>query len=215
MKKIFTIGILGLLMSTTLLAQPRSYPQATPAKPAPQSSASASHPNNGHQNSSQNWSHNNHSGNHNGSWNGNGHNKGKGHNHWNGHGSNYYHNHPVTIVQPRPVIQVNVPAPRPIYGYNDYNARSFNFRDFMYTLKNQRFESDRLSVARQALYNNYFDTYQIREVLSVLEYEDSRIEFAKQAYLNCVDKQNYYRVNDMFKFSSSVHQLEEYIYARR
>lgn len=209
MKKIFTIGILGLLTSTTLLAQPRNYPQANPSKPHQETPKSPSY--NGNQNHSQNGHQNHSSGNGSGHW---GNNNGNGYGHSNHHGHHHY-DRPVTIVQPRPVIQVNIPAPRPVYGYNNYNVRNFNFRDFMYTLRNQRFESDRLSVARQALYNNYFDTYQIREVLSVLEYEDSRIEFAKQAYLNCVDKQNYYRVNDMFKFSSSVHQLEEYIYARR
>lgn len=195
MKRLFTLGLICFTGFSSVFANPRNEHQHINTLPK----------GGGHQSNYQP-PQNNHSNNH------YHHPKNNSHNHSN-------RNRSVTVISHRPVvrpvIRVNIPAPRPVYAEPVTNFQAFNFRDFIYTLRNQRFESDRLSIARQGLYNNYFDTYQIKEVLSLMEYEESRLEFAKDAYYNCVDKQNYYRINDMFRFSSSIHQLEEYIYARR
>ncbi len=42
-------------------------------------------------------------------------------------------------------------------------------------------------------------------------YEDNKLEFAKLAYKNCTDKDDYYRVNESFTYSSSKSELNEYI----
>lgn len=208
MKKLFTLGLIWISGIAILAANPRNPPQGNsghgPAKPAPQYQPAGPK---GKPTLAPSYQYHD--------------NKPK-----NNHSSHHHHHAPVVIHKPivmyppRPVVHINV-NPRPIYTTPVYSTPSysynqrFDFRDFVYTIRNQKFESDRLSIARQGLYNNNFDTYQIKEILSLLDYEDSRLEFAKDAYFNCVDKQNYFRINDMFKFSSSVHELENFIYARR
>lgn len=196
MKRFFTLGLVCLIGISTIIANPRNPHQQvnTPSKNHGGSSHSSPSPKN-HPDKYKNY-----------------------HSQQNHH---YQQHRPNTVIVTRPVYRpvirpaIHINTPRPVYVNHVAPSNSFNFRDFIYTLKNQRFESDRLSVARQALYSNYMDTYQIKEVLSIMEYEDSRLEFAKDAYQKCVDKQNYYRVNDMFQYSSSVHALEEFIFARR
>lgn len=212
MKKILTLSFIVLTGLSVLSANPRNPPKNQNNGQGRPSSHQPAPPKGGHQNHYSNPK--NHHNQHN-NWN---HHNNHGHSHSN-HG-NYHYNRPVVVhrpviyTPPRPLIQVHVQSPRPYYNNPVANNR-FEFRDFIYTIRNQKFESDKLSIARQGLYNNNFDTYQIKEILSLLDYEESRLEFAKDAYYNCVDKQNYFRINDMFKFSSSVHELENFIYARR
>jgi hypothetical protein len=42
-------------------------------------------------------------------------------------------------------------------------------------------------------------------------FDKNRLEFAKRAYKNCVDKRNYYLLNDAFDFDSYARQLNDYI----
>ena len=42
-------------------------------------------------------------------------------------------------------------------------------------------------------------------------FEDGKLEFAKQAYANCLNKDEYYLVNQAFIFSSSKNELNEFI----
>lgn len=212
MKKYLLSGLILFLGISTMVANPRNPPSGSNNKPPQGPSNYGNHY--GHPNQGPGKPNNNNHSYHGG----NNHHQ----DHWN-HTS--YHRppsrpvivtppRPVIVTTPRPVIQVQVNRPQTVYT-TPVNTYSFNFRDYVNTIRNQKFESDRISVARQGLYNNLFDTYQIKEVLSLLDYEESRLEFAKEAYNNCVDKQNYYRINEMFRFSSSVHELESFIFARR
>ncbi|MCO5248986.1 MAG: DUF4476 domain-containing protein [Chitinophagales bacterium] len=129
---------------------------------------------------------------------------------------------PVVVTQPvirtRPLININVNRPvytTPVRTTTTLNYPAFSFNDLIYSLENQRYESDRLSVARQAIAENRLDTYQILQIMTLFDYEESRLTIAKDAYYACLDRENYYRVNDMLKFSSSVRDLEDYIWSVR
>jgi hypothetical protein len=223
MRKIFTLSFILFSGFTLAIANPRNFPNNNSGHNNAPSGNSNSPSSSNNNSPSNNNNHPNHGSN---NYNNNNH----GYNNYsnNYHGNqcgNYSYPRPVVVFPPRPVIvtrpvyvsrpviQVNVP--RPNYNYNEPSYQGFNFKDFMYTLKNQNFDSDKLSIARQALRNNFFDTYQIREVMSTMDFEKNRVEFAKDAYSNCVDKQNYFRVNDAFEFSSSIRELEDYIFASR
>lgn len=79
---------------------------------------------------------------------------------------------------------------------------------------NQRFENDRLTVAKQVASNNRMTASQVAIMADVFSFESSRIEFAKFAYDFCFDRQNYYQVNRVFRFSSSISELDQYIASR-
>ncbi len=78
------------------------------------------------------------------------------------------------------------------------------------TLHNAAFESNRLSIFKQALPYNYFSTAQVRELMNEFWFESTKLEVAKMAYAKTIDQQNYYQVNNEFTFSSSVAELSDY-----
>lgn len=98
-------------------------------------------------------------------------------------------------------------------GYGSYGrAVSYeSFQSMKQTLRRENFENTRLTLAKQMMERNYFETAQVREMLQLFSFESNRLELAKYAYRNTVDKNNFYSVNDVFSFSSSREELSRYI----
>lgn len=86
-----------------------------------------------------------------------------------------------------------------------------NIPSVVNAMNHSSFESDKLTIAKQALRNNHIDAAGVERIARQFSFESSRLEFAKYAYSKCVDQQNYYRVNSVFDFSSSVRKLNEFI----
>ncbi len=78
-------------------------------------------------------------------------------------------------------------------------------------VNNQWFESGKLQVAKQGIMSNNLTAAQVAELMQLFSFESSRLEIAKMAFANTIDKQNYYIVNNEFWFSSSVAELDQYI----
>ncbi len=115
-------------------------------------------------------------------------------------------------------------------GYNDggynggacgtggyYTKPPLDFPRLQNTLNNASFESDRLTIAKQAVATHSVLADEIFLIMEMFSFESTKLDFAKFAYPHCEDKENYYRVNDAFSFSSSIHELNNYIngYGRR
>ncbi len=96
-----------------------------------------------------------------------------------------------------------------LYPINDYD-----FSTLLNTLRNASFESTKMGIANQVLYNNYFTSYQVKQIITVFSFENSRLEFAKAAYQKTIDPQKYFIVHDAFSFSSSSHELNHFIASR-
>jgi hypothetical protein len=137
----------------------------------------------------------------------------------------------------RPGIYIATPPiiinPRPYYGpscsnnnyyqnnqyYNNpqqnqghfYGMQQNYFQDLIVQIRNTSFESDKLSVAKQALRANGMTAYQIQAIMLEFAYESSRLDFAKFGYGFCVDPQNYYQVNSAFTYSSSIDDLARFL----
>ena len=79
------------------------------------------------------------------------------------------------------------------------------------SLRRENFENTRMTLAKQMLGGNNFETSQVREMLQMFSFESNRLELAKYAYRNTSDKKNYYSVYDVFSFSSSKEELSRYI----
>jgi hypothetical protein len=98
---------------------------------------------------------------------------------------------------------------------NDNNAnRAMNnqqFDRFKESLRNESFDNTRTNIAKQVLSTNYFTTAQIKEVVGLFSFENSKLDIAKYAYKNTLDKNQYYTVGDAFSFSSSKDELMTYI----
>jgi hypothetical protein len=97
---------------------------------------------------------------------------------------------------------------------NDYNSRAMNaqsFSNFKQSLSNESFDNTRMNIAKQVINSNYFTTAQIKEVLQLFSFENNKLELAKFAYKNTIDKNNYFSVADGFTFSNNKDELMRYI----
>jgi hypothetical protein len=95
------------------------------------------------------------------------------------------------------------------YTRSAMDARSFDM--LKGSLSRENFEKTRLEIAKQSIDRNNFSTMQVREMVLLFAFENNKLDLAKQAYQNTVDKRNYFIINDAFSFSSSKDELARFI----
>lgn len=93
--------------------------------------------------------------------------------------------------------------------YGIMNSR--DFADFKKLIGDRTFESTKLDMTKSVIDNNYFATDQVREILSWFVFESNKLELAKYAFKNTVDRNNYFKLYDIFVFESNVTDLDNYI----
>ncbi|MCX6291485.1 MAG: DUF4476 domain-containing protein [Bacteroidetes bacterium] len=114
------------------------------------------------------------------------------------------------------------PAPVRVVYVDGYNGSvgcpipmsSSEFQSFKSSVQSKSFEDSKLTIAKQVLNNNCLTSAQVREVMKVFTFEETRLDFAKYAYGHTYDINNYYKVNDAFTFESSIEELNTYINGR-
>lgn len=98
---------------------------------------------------------------------------------------------------------------------NDYNSsRAMNiqsFDNFKQTMRNESFDNTRMNIAKQVIAANYFTTAQIKEVVQLFSFENNKLDIAKYAYKNTLDKNNYFSLTGCFSFSNNKDELIKYI----
>ena len=90
-----------------------------------------------------------------------------------------------------------------------------DFRVFFQTVQKRSFDSDKISEINTSLEQRCLTSDQVKELITVSSFESTRLEIAKKMYDNCIDKQNYFKVNDNLKMSSSREELNNYIQSKR
>ncbi len=85
------------------------------------------------------------------------------------------------------------------------------FTDAKNSISSKSFEDSKMTLAKQIIKNNCMSSKQLKELLELFSFEDSKLEIAKFAYTYVFDRNNFYLVNDAFSFESSVEELNEYI----
>lgn len=86
-----------------------------------------------------------------------------------------------------------------------------DFRNVLQSIDKEWLESNKLKSATQVVKNSNLTTAQVEQILVLFTFENNKLDIAKQAYMNTVDKKNYSRVYDVFSFNSSKKELERYI----
>jgi hypothetical protein len=94
---------------------------------------------------------------------------------------------------------------------NKYEMASGNFSSALASIKKQGFDETKLKMAKQIASANCLNTNQIIQICKLFGFEDNKLDFAKYAYDFCVEPKNYFKLNDVFSFSSNVDDLTEYI----
>mgnify|MGYP001943254686 CR=1 FL=1 len=131
----------------------------------------------------------------------------------NGNGNGVHHtpspngNGGFVSIQPhqRPVVEPVVCAPVVVGMHPN------QFASALRSIELATFDSDQIRVAKQIISRNGASSHQVAEIMRVLSFESSRLEIAKFGWEFVGDPENYYIVNDVFWFSSSIRELDRYI----
>ena len=95
---------------------------------------------------------------------------------------------------------------------NYYGGLSYQqFQSMKETLRRENFENTRLGLATQMFDRNSFRADQVKELLQLFSFENYKLDLAKYAYRNTVDRNNYYLIYDVFNFSNSRQELANFI----
>jgi hypothetical protein len=99
-------------------------------------------------------------------------------------------------------------------GYNNGYGRAVSYEAFQsmkQSLRRENFENTRVTLAKDMMERNYFEASQVKEMLQLFSFESNKLDLAKYAYRNTVDKNNFYTVYDVFSYSTSRDELSRYI----
>lgn len=101
-------------------------------------------------------------------------------------------------------------------GYNgptgcEYPMSSSDFNDAKSTITSKTFEDSKMTIAKQITSSNCLLTSQVKDIMLLFSFEDTKLEFAKYAYNYTFDIGNYYKVNDAFTFEMTIDELNAYI----
>lgn len=75
------------------------------------------------------------------------------------------------------------------------------------------FEASKLSTAKEALSQSSIQADDLKRLLRSLDSEASRVELAKFAYPHVADRQNFYRVYEVFDFDTSAQEVQQAVTA--
>ncbi|MCX6198128.1 MAG: DUF4476 domain-containing protein [Bacteroidetes bacterium] len=96
-----------------------------------------------------------------------------------------------------------------------YPMSSGDFSNVLSTIKGQGFADTQLKTAKQIAGSNCLSTNQISEICKVFGFEETKLDFAKFAYDHCTEPKNYFKINNVFSFSSSSDELNDYVQGRQ
>ena len=118
----------------------------------------------------------------------------------------------TTTIHTTTVHQTEVreqPVPGGCVG--SYAMSGGDFSSALSTIKNQGFDETRLKTAKKIAGGNCLSAGQIAEICKEFGFEETKLNFAKFAYDHCTEPKNYFKINNVFGFSSSVDDLTDYI----
>ncbi len=96
-----------------------------------------------------------------------------------------------------------------VYGC-PYPMGQADFESAKQSIAAKGFDESRLTIAKQIIGSNCMLCSQIKEVMKLMSFEESKLELAKFAWHHNLDKGNYYKLNDAFNFESSISDLNQY-----
>lgn len=88
---------------------------------------------------------------------------------------------------------------------------SASFPNMKESVAAKPFSDTKMSTAKLATKNNCMSVSQIKVIAALFTMDDDKLAYAKYAYDFCVDKANYYQVNEVFSFSSTADQLNAFL----
>lgn len=101
----------------------------------------------------------------------------------------------------------------PVYddGGCHYGMADHDFQAAKGSINAKTFEDSKFTVAKQITQSNCLTARQVKEIMQIFTYEDTKLDYAKFAYNYTHDKQNYFQVNDVFAYESSIDELNDFL----
>lgn len=131
--------------------------------------------------------------------------------HESGYGHDHAHEHehqePVRETYHMPGYSGPVGCPYPMSAGDFASAKS--------SISSKSFEDSKLTLAKQIFDSNCLLASQVKDIMGLFSFEESKLDFAKYAYGRTFDLGNYYKVNDAFTFESSIDELNTYIQSHK
>lgn len=118
----------------------------------------------------------------------------------------------VPVVTP---VQVPEPAPQttttvePVV--NNCAMTGEQYERALNAIRSQPFSDGQLSTAHSAIKDRCLTLSQIRGIAKLLSWDESKLAIAKGAYDLCSEKSDYYTLSDMFSFSSTVDNFNQFL----
>jgi len=103
------------------------------------------------------------------------------------------------------------PPPPPARGNTcRYPMDATSFRSAKETINKASFDETKLSTAKSVLSSNCVSKDQVVALCNLFSFEASKLDFAKFAYDRCTDRNNYFKVGNVFSVDASRTELNEY-----
>lgn len=123
----------------------------------------------------------------------------------------------VETARPAPVKE---PEPYRLPGYTGpigcaVPLSGTEFADLKKSIESKSFEDTKMTMAKQVAGDRCLTVEQVKAIMSVFSFEESKLDFAKFAYDHTHDIGSYYKVNDAFTFESSIEELNTYIQSKK
>jgi len=96
-----------------------------------------------------------------------------------------------------------------------YPMNSSDFASAKSSVQSKSFEDSKLTVAKQILSSNCMSTSQVKDIMSLFSFEETKLTWAKFAYGKTTDPNNYFKLNDAFTFEASIDELNSYISSQK
>ena len=98
------------------------------------------------------------------------------------------------------------------HGRNTCVVTEAEMLDIVSNIKTQTFENTKITMAKQIVRTKQcFSSMQIKQLLEVFDFENSKLDIAKYCYAFCIDRSEYYKINSSFTYSTSVDDLTKFI----
>ena len=96
-----------------------------------------------------------------------------------------------------------------IYGCQTPMSNS-DFESAKESISSKGFDESKLTIAKQIIGSNCMLCSQIKDIMGLMSFEQTKLDLAKFAWNHNLDKGNYYKLNDAFNFEASINELNQY-----
>lgn len=86
-----------------------------------------------------------------------------------------------------------------------------DMQDLQARVEDRITDTERMKLMQSVLADRTYYSVQVRTMLNWLSFESTRLDFAKWSYTRVADKQDYWKLEDVFSFSSSKDEFNKHI----